>query len=191
MACRLYKGVGLGTYLHGTNLKLTGITARNPGVPPSTSAVEQHIARGTITSPLISLTKSFGVARDYAIDGSFHPPTSANPAHVWELDIPDPLPPGVTLIDPVHYIAAAQQLYLLSGSSYHHDGDQRFLQFVVDPRLRAGGHPLAPRPAGMGAPNPVTLTIALETLVFALRDAEVLAVGNVPGSLMIFQHPVY
>ena len=191
MACRLYKGVRIGTFLHGRNLLRTGIAARNARSTVTVGSIEHHIARGTTTSPLISLTKSFGVARDYALTGSLSKPTSTNPAYVYEIDVPDPLPAGVKFIDPVHEIVAAQQLNLLTNSSYHHDGDQRFLHYVVNPLLRTRrGQPMAPQPGG-GSPSPVKMTMALEAMVFALRDAEVLVVGNLPHSMIVHRHDVY
>jgi hypothetical protein len=190
MACRLYKGVRIGTFLHGRNLMRTGIDARNSRSSVTVGSIEHHIARGTTTSPLISLTKSFGVAKDYALTGSLSKPSRTNPAYVYEIDVPDPPPAGVKLIDPVHDIVAAQQLNLLTNSSYHHDGDQRFLHFVVNPLWRTRATPMAPRPGGTSS-SPVVMTIALEAMVFALRDAEVLVVGNLPHSMVVHRHDVY
>jgi hypothetical protein len=189
MACRLYKGVRIGTFLHARNLRVTGIQARNARSSVTVGSIEHHIARGTTTSPFISLTKSFGVARDYALKGSLTKPTPANPAYVYEIDVPDPLPPAIRIVDPVAEIAAAQQLNLLTNSSYHHDGDQNFLHFVVNPLWRARVSPMAHQPGGSS--NPVVMTMPLEAMVFALRDAEVLVVGNLPRSMIVHQHHVY
>jgi hypothetical protein len=89
---RFYKGVGVGTHHHGADLRLTGLSPRNPGSPYNPTSVMHHIARGTTTSPLISLTKSYGVAEDYARNASRTPPTAANPARVYEVEISDPPP---------------------------------------------------------------------------------------------------
>ncbi|VIO76096.1 hypothetical protein CI41S_50960 [Bradyrhizobium ivorense] len=190
MACRLYKGVRIGTFLHGQNLMQTGIPARNARSSVTVGSIEHHIARGTTTSPLISLTKSFGVARDYALKGSLSKPSATNPAYVYEIDVPDPLPSAIKIVDPVAEIVAAQKLSVLTNSSYHHDGDQSFLHFVVNPLLRAHMSPMAPRPGG-GSSSPVVMTMPLEAMVFALRDAEVLVVGNLPPSMIIHRHDVY
>ena len=94
MACRLYKGVRIGTFLYqSANDPMTkGISARNSLAAVSTGSIEMHIARGTTTSPFVSLSKSFGVARNYAIEGSLTRPSSSSPAYVYEIDVPDLLP---------------------------------------------------------------------------------------------------
>ena len=79
---RFYKGVGVGTFLHLTDLRATGVNSRMPGSPYNVNTVMQHIARGTTESPCISLTRSYGVAEEYAIDASRAFPTSATPAYV-------------------------------------------------------------------------------------------------------------
>jgi hypothetical protein len=169
----------------------TGIAARNAQSSATVGSMENHIARGTTTSPFISLTKSYGVARDYALMGSLSKPSSTNPAYVYEIDVPDPLPAGVKMVEPVHEIVAAQQLNLLTNSSYHHDGDQKFLHFVVNPVWRTRVTPMAPQPPGGSTPSPVVMTMPLEAMVFALRDAEVLVVGNLPHSMIVHRHDVY
>src|SRR6266436_2703590 len=97
----LYKGVGVGTYLHSFDLRAVGINAQMPALPCNATAIMQHIARGTTMSPCISLTRSYGVAEEYALDASRASPTAANPAFVYEIDIPDPPPRGMLVIDPV------------------------------------------------------------------------------------------
>ena len=47
-----------------------------------------------------------------------------------------------------------------------------------------------PPPAG-GAPRPPNLSLELETLVRALRDAEVLIVGTIPTTCIINRIDVY
>lgn len=188
MPTLLYKGVGVGTHHHPTDLRTTGITARTPGTLDEI-VVQQHVARGTTTSPCISLTKSYGVAFDYAMNSGFAAPTSATPAHVYELKIPDK--PGFQFIDPVGYIASRHANPLVS--TYHHDGDQGFLGIVAYPALSGGALGTAPRPPGMtgAGPRPPILSIQLETIVFAIRDAEVLAYGNIPGAWIINRYDVY
>jgi hypothetical protein len=87
-------------------------------------------------------------------------------------------------------IVAAQKLNLLTNSSYHHDGDQIFLHFVVNPLWRARLLPMAPRPGGSSS-SPVVMTMPLEAMVFALRDAELLVLGNLPRSMIVHRHDVY
>jgi hypothetical protein len=189
---RFYKGVGVGTFLHGTDLRVSGINSRAPGASYTPTVAMHHIARATTNSPCISLSRSYGVAEMYARDASRAFPTAANPAYVYEVDIPDPAPPGVRVLDPVNEVAALNTNPLVS-ISYHHDGDMNFLLGVVNP-IGMVAHLMAPakQPAGSsGTPRPPNLSIALETFVRALRDAEVLALGPVPAALVINRFDVY
>jgi hypothetical protein len=181
-----YKGVGCGTYLHGTDLRITGIAPRNPGATFNVSTVMNHIARGTTTSPHISLTKSYGVAEQYARNASRIQPTVSNPAYVYEIDIPDPPAGMVQVLDPVFFVASHNQ-NPLSSPSYHHDGTQSFLLGVVEPSVTAIWPPILLRPPGMagGVSRPPNLSVELETMVFALRDSEVLVVGNLPRAYVV------
>jgi hypothetical protein len=181
MPTLVYKGVGVNTHHYPTDLRTTGITARNPGAVMNEVAVQQHIARGTTFSPCISLTKSFGIASDYARNFGFAAPTKARPAYVYELQVPDM--PGRAVIDPIVFIGSKHPNPLVS-PSYHHDGDQDFLGFVAYPKAHVGIVPHAPRPPGMTGSGtyPVNKSIELETLIFAIRDAEVLVHKNIPSS---------
>jgi len=177
---RFYRGVGVGTYHHSIDLRVTGISPANPGAQYNPTTVMHHIARGAVTSPFISLTRSYGVAEDYARNRSRTAPTRTNPAHVYEIDIPDPPPAGVLIIDPL-YVVAAQHQNPLASISYHHDGNQDFLVGVVNPSM---GRPTKVRfpPNMTGAPRSPNLTIELETMAYVLRDAELLVVGNLSST---------
>jgi hypothetical protein len=86
----------------------------------------------------------------YATEASLTFPTPATPAFVYEIDIPDPVPAGLTLIDPVKEIAATLPSPVTS-TSYFHDGDKNFILGVASPALMAA-HLLAPirQPPGSG-----------------------------------------
>ena len=189
MPTLLYKGVGTGTFHHPTDLRTTGIMARTAAAL-SAVAIEQHIARGTTTSPCISLTKSYGVAKDYAMNSGLARPTPEMPAYVYELQIPDH--PEIQVIDPVCYIASQHTNPLVS-PSYHHDGDQNFLGIVAYPLASGGSLGVAPRPPGMGGmgTRPPNLSIQLEAIVFAIRDAEILAHGNIPAAWITNRYSVH
>jgi hypothetical protein len=185
-----FKGVGVGTHLHGTDLQTTGISPMNPGAAHTIDAVMRHIAHGTTTSCYVSLTKSEGVAIDYARNASRTRPSKENPAYVYEISITAPVPPNLQLLDPLCFIASKQQDPLVS-PSYHHDGNQRFLQHVVD-RAQSLVWPTAPRLHGMmGGGHAVRLTIELDAMVLAMRDAEILVVGTVPQACVTHRHPIY
>src|SRR5438034_8630637 len=127
----LYKGVGVGTFLHGIDLRATGLRPRMPNLPGNIDSIMRHIARGTTASPYISLTRSYGVAEGYALDAGRAFPIAAVPAYVYEIDIPSPPPSGMVVIDPVAVVAANHTNPLIP-ISYHHDGTADFLLGVVD-----------------------------------------------------------
>jgi hypothetical protein len=182
-----YRGAGVGTFWHLNDARVNGFTAQAPEVVPSIDRLMQHVARGTINSPYISLTRSFGVAWNYAVfyGRSATLATHNSPGYVYEIEINDPLPSGLQLLDPLKDVAAAAPAPL-APISYQHDGLPEFLLGVVEPNKY--GHflsmPSLQPPPGGGTLRPPNLTIQLETLVRVLRDAEILAVGNIPATLI-------
>ena len=149
-----------------------------------------HIRLGTTTSPYISLSRSFGVARDYALIGRTGIADPSNPGHVYEIELADPLPAGLQILDPIQEIARALNSPL-STPSYHHDGDQNFVLGVIDPRNN--GHLLtAPirAPLSGATSRAANLSEHLETLLRVLRDAEILAVGNIPATCVLNRYDV-
>ena len=80
-----------------------------------------------------------------------------------------------------------------SGPPYQHDGLPDFLLGIVDPGNM--GHFLAQHakqpPSSEGTPRSPNLTIELETLVRALRDAEILAHGIIPAICVKNNFDVY
>jgi hypothetical protein len=122
----------------------------------------------------------------YARDAGRVFPTAADPAYVYEIDIPDPPPSGLIVRDPVAEVSG-QNPNLLVAISYHHDGDMNFLLGVVDPSgMAVHLNALTRHPPGSAAtPRAANLTIELETLVRALRDAEVLVHGTIPAACVL------
>ena len=188
-----YKGVGVGTFLHSHDPMITGITPRLPTAPFNLAAAMEHVARGTTISPCISVTSSFSIAKAYAIEGSKSRPTASMPPYVYTIDLPhhlDPLAPGVRVEDPVQIVAAS--VSLLASPSYQHNGDKNFLLGVVDPKgHRRHLRRLVVFPVPSPIPRPPALSIELETMVFALRDAEALVVGNLPPGSVIARTDVH
>lgn len=178
-----YRGAGAGTYWHRNDARLSGFTPQAPGVVPSINRLINHVSRGTVYSPYISLTRSYGVALNYAVLPGQAIATRANPGYVYEIEIDEPLPPGLQLLDPVKEVAAVVPSPL-SLVPYQHDGRPDFLLGVVNPKRmrRFLTAPCPQPPPGGGTSRPPNLTIELETLVRALRDAEILAVGNIPAA---------
>jgi hypothetical protein len=189
---RFFKGVGVGTYLHSTNLIAFGIAPANPGAAFDCNMAIQHISSGPGNSPCISLTKSYAVAEAYARTGLF-PPSPTTPAYVYEFDIPDPAPAGATIVDPV-FVVAAQHNNPLTSPSYHHNGGPNFLLGVVSPKAHGGflsAHPPTPPGASSVIARPPNMSAELQTMVFALRDAEVLVVGNIQRAWVIQRYNIY
>jgi hypothetical protein len=56
-----YRGAGPGTYWHVNDARLTGFTAQAPGMARGVNPLRLHIARGAVSSPYISLTRSYGM----------------------------------------------------------------------------------------------------------------------------------
>ena len=167
--------------------------ARAPGTQPTTNQLMHHVARGTVTSPFISLTRSYAVAWHYAVFGKEEIPSPSNPAYVYEIEINEPMPVGLQLLDPVKEVAQRLPRPTSMSPPYQHDGLPEFLIGVVDSITM--GHFLAQHspqpPLSEGTPRPPNLTLELETLVRALRDAEILAQGIIPSACVQNRFDVY
>lgn len=177
-----YRGAGIDTYWHLNDPTGSGFIARAPGVAPTPDRMMQHISRGTQNSPFISITLSYAVARNYALSSSLDIPTRSNPAYVYEIEFQEPFPLGLTLLDPVKSVAQGLPYPSGSGPPYQHDGSPEFLLGVADPINMAHfleQHSPQP-PSSEGTPRPPNLSLELETLVRALRDAEILVHGIIP-----------
>ena len=194
-----YKGAGPGTYWNVHDATVVGFTAHSPALSTSPSRVVRHITGGSTHSPYTSLTSSYAVAWDYAVyAGSLTVvATKANPGYVYVIDLPDPPPPGLVLLDPV--VEVSVRLPPPGGLvSYQHDGSPQFLIGVVSPRRhrRYLTSPCVKAPPAAPGP-PSTPSPILEAMVSALRDAEILAMGSIPavggipgGPRHVTRHPV-
>lgn len=185
-----YRGAGLGTYWHPKNndARVLGFTPHFAGMARTHNRLMQHIALTTTSSPYISLTRSRGVALSYALNGRAQA-TQADPAYIYEIELDDPLPLGLVLLDPVREVV--NNVPPPTGMAYQHDGTPEFLLGIVDPV----GHQqflsqLSPQPAG-GVPRPSNMSQELITIVRALRDAEIIAVGAIPSNCVTNCDPVF
>lgn len=79
----------------------------------------------------------------------------------------------------------------LTTPTYHHDGDQSFVLGVIDPvsNQHVLSAPIYTALPGATA-RPANLSEHLETLLRTLRDAEILAVGNIPATCIVNRHNV-
>jgi hypothetical protein len=194
---RFYKGVGIGTYLH--SLEVRGMGPQRNGIAPvrggggrSLDDYIDHIVNGTMSSACVSLTKSFSIARQYALAFGKAWPSASYPAYVYVIDIPNPIPAnaGYSIIDPMAEIAKAHANPLTS--SYAHDGDQNFLLGVVNPKAYAHYRNALTRRVGTWAtPRPANLSLELEAMVRALRDSEALIIGHIPAACVTDIRPAY
>lgn len=161
------------------------------GMEPTHDRLIEHVTRGTTSSPYVSLSRSFGVARDYALVGAAVA-NQSNPAYVYEIELTEPLPRGLLLLDPVLEVARNAPAPTTS-PHYQHDGSMDFLMGIIDPQTYQ--HFLrdpAPQPPGStGTLRAPALSRELEAIVRALRDAEILAVGTIPMSCISRKIPVF
>jgi hypothetical protein len=142
-----------GTKCQILTTRTVGFYPRSPGPSSNISDLMRHIA-GDTESPVVSLTRSYGVAEMYARDFGRSFPTRRNPAYVYAVDINDPLPRGMSTLDPLVEVAKVCSNDLLIPFSYHHDGDMNFLLGVVNPVVHY--HHLsriAPQPNGSSGQN--------------------------------------
>lgn len=105
MSILFYQGAGVETYWHRNNARLSGFTPQSPGMDSTPTRLMHHIARGTTTTPYVSLTVSYPVAKNYAIFCGRAIATPTNPGVVYELETNDSLPAGLQIIDLVKAIA--------------------------------------------------------------------------------------
>ena len=188
-----YRGAGINTYWYLNDPMKQGFVARSPEMTPTTTRQMLHIARSTVNSPFISLTRSYAVAWRYAMVSSERVPIPEDPAYVHEIEIQEPLPTGLQLLDPVKEVAQVLPSPTSSGPPYQHDGLPDFLLGIVDPGRMGyflAQHAMQP-PSSKGTPRSPNLTIELETLVRALRDAEILAHGIIPATCVKNSFDVY
>lgn len=188
-----YRGAGIVTYWHIHDAGQSGFISRVPKMQPTTDRLMLHIARGTVNSPFISLTRSYGIALNYANFLGREIPTPQRPTYVYEIEINEPVFSGLKLLDPIKEVAPVLPQPLSINPPYQHDGGPAFLLGIVDPiNMRKYLTQHAPQPPDSeGTPRTPNLTIALETLVRTLRDVELLAEGMIPAACVKHKFEVY
>ena len=180
----LFKGVRFNSYWYKNDATSVGFTAQKRGEPHSLARLMTHITGATHISPYISLTNSYAVAYGYAAGvtagaGTIHLPTPTNPGYVYIIDIPDPLPPSVQLFDPVREIGRMTPLPL-PHTPYQHEGKPEYLFGIVSAHYRRLLRSYRLTSGGTVDDQPDTPSQHLLTLVYALRDAEILAYDWIP-----------
>jgi len=69
----------------------SGFTPRSPAATPGIDRLIDHVMGATRYSPYLSLTRSYGVALDYAKMSA----TASNPGWIYEIELNAPLPYGL------------------------------------------------------------------------------------------------
>lgn len=187
-----YRGIGVGTYDYTKDARISGFAPRSPSIPSGNTIdiLLQHIAGENTASPFVSLTRSFGVAWSYAVFHSRAVPSNIQPAHVYQIQFPDPLPPSPQLIDPIKDISNALPPPHAS-LSYQHDGGPEFLLGIADSRMKRYRNKNIRIPPNKIGNRPPNLSNELEALVNTLRDAEVIVMGNIPSNFITNRFDVW
>ncbi|HEX4630368.1 MAG TPA: hypothetical protein VH188_05335 [Chthoniobacterales bacterium] len=185
-----YRGAGVGSYWHRRDARITGFVAHEPGANRNLPNLIGHVRDGTTKSPYISLTRSYSVAWNYAV--GWGTPTAADPAFVYAIEINNPPPAGLQILDPL--LELLQKFNCpIDGATYHHDGNPDFLIGVIDRTNYQAclDRPIQSPPPGGATARPANLCPELETIVRALRDAELLAVGIIPRECVVTRYEVF
>lgn len=185
----LYKGAGPGTHWWQNNPQQHGGFRSAPsarGMSPGAAVL--HVTAYSHPSPFVSLTASFAVAREYALSGPAGVATRARPGFVYVVDTARA---SVRLRDPIRLIAGAQPSLatVTTCLATHHDGGSDLILGVASPRLHGPVLTTPPRRI-RGGRNAPQVTQEFQALVFALRDAEVLAQSVAPACI-VNQVPVW
>lgn len=132
----------------------------------------------------MSFSVSFAVACDYALSGGV----------VYGVELGAVLDNRCDVIDPAMEIIRSNPGFKKNtGYAWptHHDGHQDLVPAMA--RVRPQWRTLRRTPSRPGfskTGRPPTVHERLQALVFAVRDAEVLVVGNVPGHRIVERHDV-
>ena len=184
-----YRGAGVGTYWHGHNGCSSGFWPRNSTIPNTPDRIIQHVYNGLTDSPYVSLTLSYGVAFSYALEVGTKQPTASDPAYVYEFEIN--AAHGVALIDPVKQVAAGAP-NPVDANPYQHNGYPYVMLGITWPLMSFLLRTPVPTPPGAATSAAPVARVGphLWAMVAALRDAEILAVGNIPTGCVIKRHSV-
>ncbi|HTV49189.1 MAG TPA: hypothetical protein VMG59_12175 [Phycisphaerae bacterium] len=186
-----YRGAGIGTWWHKHGPGPKGWKAHSPYMEASETRLMNHIAEGSTASPFISLTRSYGVALNYARNSGLSRPNRRRRAFVWEIELEEPLPDGLRLHDPVKRIANHVP-HPLATIPYQHNGAPTCLIGLIDITQEKLLAQICPVPPNSNPPyGPPNISLGLKTLIFALRDAEVLATGVIPKECVRRRYDVF
>lgn len=180
---RFFKGAAPGTHWWQNDARLMGFSGA--AVAQSAAALINHIVNYSWPSPYLSLTASFAIARTYALPGA----SAQTPGYVYEIDT-DVARVQLPLIDPVREIVLNNPPLGSTQLRTHHDGEQDLIVGIVSPAHRQLLATAPHRPGGV-AQRPPVITDELWAVTWALRDSEVLLVGNAPPGCIVSRYDVF
>jgi hypothetical protein len=190
----LYKGAGPGTHWWATDAQTAGGFVVGQA-PRNVNAIIRHVVNYSWPSPYSSFSASFAAAAAYALAGPNGKATPEAPGWVYEIDVALALELGAHFIDPAREILAQNPTIGSPGSiPTFHNGGQDLILGIADPALHRRVLLAPPRQPGPARPvrgaGPPIVHDELRAVIFALRDAEVLATTSVPASCITARYPV-
>src|SRR5689334_12489051 len=96
-----YRGAEPGSYWDLKYARQIGFLAQLPHLTATMDRLINHIAQTTVTSPFVSLSRSYAIAHGYAMVGPNGIAVQDQPAYVCEIEIANPIPLGLSLLDPI------------------------------------------------------------------------------------------
>jgi hypothetical protein len=190
----LYKGAGPGTHWWANDAQTAGGFVVGHA-PRNVSAIIRHVVSYSWPSPYSSFSASFAAAAAYALSGPRGKATAEQPGWVYEIDVALAQQLGVHFLDPAREILAQNPAIGSPGViPTLHNGGQDLVLGVADPVLHRRVLVTPPRQPGparhvRGAGPPIVHD-ELRAVIFALRDAEILATNPVPEACITARYPV-
>ena len=190
----LYKGAGPGTHWWVTDAQTAGGFVVGHA-PRNVNGIIRHIVNYSWPSPYSSFSASFAAAAAYAVAGPRGKAPPAEPGWVYEIDVAVAIELGARFVDPAREVLIHNPEIGAPGTiATFHDGGQDLILGIADPALHRKvllTPPRQPGPAGhTHGPGPPIVHNELRAVIFALRDAEILATTDVPAACITARYPV-
>jgi hypothetical protein len=190
----LYKGAGPGTHWWATDAQTAGgfVVGQSPR---NLNAIIRHIVNYSWPSPYSSFSASFAAAAAYALTGPRGRATAEQPGFVYEVDVALAVQLGVQFLDPAREVLTHNPGIGSPGTvPTFHNGGQDLVLGIADPVLHRRALLAQPRQAGPAGRarsiGPPIVHDELRAVIFALRDAEILAVNAIPAACITARYPV-
>jgi hypothetical protein len=190
----LYKGAGPGTHWWTSDAQTAGGFVVGQA-PRNVNAIIRHIVNYSWPSPYSSFSASFAAAAAYAVAGPQGKATPSQPGWVYEIDVALATELGARFVDPAREILLLNPYIGAPGTiPTFHDGGQDLILGIADPVVHRKVLVTPPRQPGLtghvrGPGTPIVHN-ELRAVIFALRDAEVLATTDVPAACITARYPI-